>query len=65
MVYGIDVKFDVYILVLDVTEWTSEINLVPASRKFAGTFVNLRHGAKKIMNEDDTMIKKNKKSFLN
>ncbi|KAI3953171.1 hypothetical protein MKX01_042166 [Papaver californicum] len=71
VVYGIDVKkdmflkFDVYInVVFSGSERTSDINLGPESREFAGTYVSLRHGVRKIMNEGDTKIKRKRKTNL-
>ncbi|RWR82414.1 polyphenol oxidase [Cinnamomum micranthum f. kanehirae] len=57
VVYGIDikrdmyVKFDVYVNVVD------EKNTGPEGREFAGTFVNVRHGVTTVLNEGDSKMK--------
>ncbi|KAI3845513.1 hypothetical protein MKW92_033149 [Papaver armeniacum] len=56
VVYGIDVKedmyakFDVYINAVD------ETTIGPESREFAGTFVNMRRGVKVVMNKGDIPV---------
>ncbi|RZC93437.1 hypothetical protein C5167_026046 [Papaver somniferum] len=71
VVYGIDVKtdmfvkFDVFInLGLDGCEKTSDINLGPESREFAGTYVKLHDGVRKVMNEGETMTERKSKTDL-
>ncbi|KAF8410583.1 hypothetical protein HHK36_003115 [Tetracentron sinense] len=58
VVYGIDVKrdmfvkFDVYVNAVD------ETTLSPKAREFAGTFVNVRRGVTIVMNEGDAVMKR-------
>ncbi|KAI3943346.1 hypothetical protein MKW92_053747 [Papaver armeniacum] len=58
VVYGIDVKKDVYAK-FDVYINAVDENIIsPTTREFAGTFVNMRRGVKVVMNKDDIAVDK-------
>ncbi|KAI3844469.1 hypothetical protein MKX03_023549 [Papaver bracteatum] len=58
VVYGINVKKDVYAK-FDVYINAVDENIIsPTTREFAGTFVNMRRGVKVVMNKDDIAVDK-------
>ncbi|MCL7040770.1 hypothetical protein MKW94_012672 [Papaver nudicaule] len=62
VVYGIDVKKDVYAKFDVYINAVDESTITPTTREFAGTFVNMRRGVKVVMNKDDIAV--DKKSHL-
>ncbi|OVA07051.1 Tyrosinase [Macleaya cordata] len=60
LVYGIDVKKDMYAKFDVFVNAVDETTIGPESREFAGTFVNVRRGVKRVMNEGDDVVVKRK-----
>ncbi|KAI3845511.1 hypothetical protein MKW92_033147 [Papaver armeniacum] len=58
VVYGIDVKQDVYAKFDVYINAVDENTISPTTREFAGTFVNMRRGVKVVMNKDDIAVDK-------
>lgn len=56
VVYGIDIKTDVYAKFDVYVNAVDENAINPTTREFAGTFVNMRRGVKEMMNEDDVAV---------
>ncbi|XP_068643026.1 polyphenol oxidase I, chloroplastic-like [Aristolochia californica] len=57
VVYGIDVKKDVYVKFDVLVNAVDENGTGPESREFAGTFVNARHGVRIVKREGDSTKK--------
>ncbi|KAF8405245.1 hypothetical protein HHK36_010146 [Tetracentron sinense] len=58
VVYGIDVKKDMYVKFDVYINAVDETTIGPESREFAGTFVNMRRGVRLVMKEEDAVGKK-------
>ncbi|XP_010263628.1 PREDICTED: aureusidin synthase-like [Nelumbo nucifera] len=58
LVYGIDIKKDVYVKFDVYVNAIDETRIGPESREFAGTFVNMRHGVRLVMNRGDATVKR-------
>ncbi|XP_058089017.1 aureusidin synthase-like [Magnolia sinica] len=57
VVYGIDVKKDVYMKFDVYVNVVDETTTGPESREFAGTYVNMRRGVRLVMNKGDSTMK--------
>ncbi|PIA55787.1 hypothetical protein AQUCO_00700245v1 [Aquilegia coerulea] len=58
VIYGIEVKKDVYVKFDVFVNAVDETTIGPESREFAGTFVNMRRGVRIVMNKNDVATKR-------
>lgn len=63
VVFGIDVKRDIYVKFDVFVNAVDETSLGPESREFAGTFVNLPRGVRMVTDDGDSRKKKMKSSL--
>nr|ACJ76786.1 tyrosinase polyphenol oxidase [Argemone mexicana] len=58
VVYGIEIKKDMYVKFDVYVNAVDETIIGPESREFAGTFVNMKRGVRLIMNKEDLIVKR-------
>ncbi|KAF9621060.1 hypothetical protein IFM89_016084 [Coptis chinensis] len=58
VVYGIEIKKDMYVKFDVFVNAVDETIIGPESREFAGTFVNMRRGVRIVMNKNDVVTKR-------
>ncbi|OVA18745.1 Tyrosinase [Macleaya cordata] len=58
VVYGIEIKKDMYVKFDVYINAVDETIIGPESREFAGTFVNMKRGVRLVMNKGDAVVKR-------